>query len=158
MAAGRVPGTQGRVRSSGVIYPNKAALKSGTGRTPAGDVVSLSAVEEFNGVTYWRTQSGEYVAAKFVDRYAGSDFEGVELGPQTGLTLPLAFAMSTKNRGADAVVVRAEPNPKANGVRELSRRQPVRSPSSAKPTRSPSCRFFTCPPYPPVPPRPDPPG
>jgi hypothetical protein len=88
-------------------------------------VVSLAGTEVFGGETYWRTRNGEYVAARFVDRYLGSAFEGVQLGPQTGLTLPLAFAVSHKNRGLDAVVVRAAPGGAGGPLRKLARREPV---------------------------------
>lgn len=119
------PGVVGRVRRSGTIYKNKKALRAEDGRKPDGDVVALSKTVHIDGVEYWRTKRGQYVEPKYVSRYWGSSWGGVELGEETGLSLPLAFAVSTDKRGRGTVPVRKAPAPRAKTVRKLKRRAPV---------------------------------
>lgn len=121
----KTPGTVGRVRKSGLIYKNKKAVLAGDGRKPDGDVVALSKTVRIDGTSYWRTRRGQYVESKYVARYWGSSFGGVELGADTGLTLPLGFVVSSAKRGKAAVIVRAAPSARAKKVRKLSRRSVV---------------------------------
>jgi hypothetical protein len=88
-------------------------------------VVGLSSVVRIDGKSYWRTQRGEYVAASNVHRFSGSNFEGVRLGRDEGLQLPVGFALSASGRGRERVIVRERPEGRAPIVRRLDRRQVV---------------------------------
>jgi len=120
-----VPGTYGKVRRGAQIFANHAALLAGDGRASEDDMVNLKKTVRVQGESFWKTSDGEYVASRQVRRMRGSNWEGVVLGEETGLSLPLAFAFSRAGAGTQDVSVYARPSLSAEVVRTLKRRAAV---------------------------------
>jgi lipoprotein-anchoring transpeptidase ErfK/SrfK len=96
-----VPGRYGKVVVDGAVTfakPEDVAAKQPK-RTLAGSVkVRLEGEVAVGGVKYWKIGRDEILAASAVRAIEPSNYRGARLGDDTGLALPVAFAMPRPRR------------------------------------------------------------
>jgi len=99
-----VPGIYGVVVTEGAVTfaaPKDALVKPApvVKRTLAGSVKVRRVAEiELGGKVYWKLDTGEYLAANAVRVIEPSRWAGTRIGDETGLSLPVAFAIARKAR------------------------------------------------------------
>lgn len=119
-----VPGTYGRVVEEGALVYRLAEDIMVQDRPLLGSVTVRKYGEVTVGAkTYWKiSRAGEYVLAKSIREHEPSGYQGVRLGDDTGLTLPLAFLWPRQN-GVTKVWIRR--NAKGQGaLRQVAQRTP----------------------------------
>jgi lipoprotein-anchoring transpeptidase ErfK/SrfK len=115
-----VPGEYGKLAAKArVLTMAGGAVKRE--RSLAGSaMVRRFAEEVIRGAPHWRIGPTEYVRASLVDPYVPSAWHGSRLGDETGLELPVGFAVAEKG-AMGQVQVWAEPEA-TTPVRKLERR------------------------------------
>ncbi len=118
-----VPGAYGKLAG-------KARVLTWSGGRVAGDrvlqgsaMVRRYAEETIRGAPHWRIGPDQFVAASLIQQYEPSAWHGTRLGDDTGLRVPVGFAMAAKS-AMGKVPVYAEPEGKTI-ARRLERRTVV---------------------------------
>jgi len=122
----RIPGVYGRVAKHALLYSTLADARANVGGRLAGGglMVRRTRRATVKGTHYWQTRQG-WIAAKHIQRFGGSRWEGVELvgADAEGPALPLGWALPE----ARLAKVEVKDAPRRNGrvVRRLGRRERV---------------------------------
>lgn len=109
-----VPGTYGKVVTEGAVTfarPEDALVvpEPVVKRTLPGSVkVRREAQIDLDGDVYWKIGTGEYLAAAAVRAIKPSRWAGTRIGDETGLSLPVAFALARKARNKKIPVYDSE--------------------------------------------------
>jgi lipoprotein-anchoring transpeptidase ErfK/SrfK len=96
-----VPGVYGKVVAAGArtVAQTAAGGAGGTKRALAGSVtVRREAEVVVGGRTFWRIAAGELLPASAVRPHEPSPWHGTRLGDDTGLALPIGFAIAADRR------------------------------------------------------------
>jgi hypothetical protein len=118
-----VPGMYGKLHK-------KARILTWSGRAVTGEraLAGAATVRRYGeamirGAAHWRIGPNQYVRASLIEPHVPSSWHGTRLGDDTGLSLPLGFALAEKN-ALGPVPVHAEPEARTV-VRQLERRTVV---------------------------------
>ena len=93
-----VPGQYGKLSKKAVILTYKEGRVVGQRPLDGSATVRRYAEEDIRGQRYWRIAPDEYVPAKAIEPHEPSAWHGTRLGDDTGLSLPLGFAVPENNR------------------------------------------------------------
>lgn len=109
-----VPGAYGKVVTEGAVTfakPEDALVEPEpvVKRTLAGSVkVRREAEIDLEGEVYWRIGRGEYLSVDAIRAIEPSRWAGTRIGDETGLSLPVAFALARKARNKKIPVYDSE--------------------------------------------------
>ena len=118
-----VPGSYGKVKGRAPILTLKDGAASERALNGAATVRRYDE-KVIRGAVHWRIGPDQFVRASSIEPHEPSAWHGTRLGDETGLELPLGFALAEKN-GLAPVPVYAEPAATTE-VRKLERRTRVK--------------------------------
>ncbi len=118
-----VPGMYGKLHKKARILTWSGGRTGGERSLAGSAMVRRYGDEVIRGAAHWRIGRNQYVRASLIDPYVPSPWHGTRLGDDTGLGLPLGFAVAEKN-ALGPVPVHAEPEA-TTVVRKLERRSLV---------------------------------
>lgn len=119
-----VPGSYGKVKGRAPILTLKNGAVAGERALAGAATVRRYDEKVIRGAAYWRIGPDQFVRASSIEPHEPSAWHGTRLGDETGLDLPLGFALAEKN-GLAPVPVYAEPTATTE-VRKLERRTRVK--------------------------------
>ena len=119
-----VPGAYGKLGKKARVLTWAGGRVKGEQALKGSAMVRRYDEEIIRGAPYWRIGPDQYVRTSSIEQYVPSSWHGTRLGDETGLALPLGFAIAEKG-AAGQVPVYSEPEGTAV-ARKLERRALVR--------------------------------
>ncbi len=116
-----VPGAYGKLAKQARVLTWSGGRVAGNRVLQGSAMVRRYAEQTIRGAPHWRIGPDQFVAASLIDQYEPSTWHGTRLGDDTGLRLPVGFAVAAKS-SMGQVPVYAEPE----GV-TIARRLPRRT-------------------------------